>query len=121
MPYVPEISAEFSTPPEFSSGVLEKDLSTAGGEPSTYRLQTRYSSTASLHPYSTVAVACIMRLSSRLFSYWPQDFPAVSVFTGRDFPAISVLTGRDFSAVSLVTGREIFRRYLLLLAEFFRP
>ncbi len=118
---MPEISAEFSAPPEFSGGVLEMTCAQAGGEPSTFRLQTRYSSTAPLHPYSTVAVACIMRLSSRLFSYWPQDFQAVSVFTGRDFPAVSVLTGRDFPAVSLVTGRGIFRRYLLLLAGIFRP
>jgi hypothetical protein len=28
MPFVPEISAEFSAPPEFSGDVLEKDLST---------------------------------------------------------------------------------------------
>jgi hypothetical protein len=28
MLFVPEISAEFSAPPEFSGGVLEKDLST---------------------------------------------------------------------------------------------
>jgi hypothetical protein len=27
MPFVPEISAKFSAPPEFSSDVLEKDLS----------------------------------------------------------------------------------------------
>jgi hypothetical protein len=27
MPFVPEISAEFSAPPEFSGDVLEKDLS----------------------------------------------------------------------------------------------
>jgi hypothetical protein len=53
-----------------------------------------------------------MRLSGRLFSYWLQEFPAVSVFTGRDFPAVSVVTGRDFPAVSAVTGRGIFWRYL---------
>jgi hypothetical protein len=121
MPFVPEIFAEFSAPPEFSLGVLEKDLSTGWGESLTFRLQTRYSSTAPLHPYSSVAVACIMRLSSHLFSYWPQDFPAVSGFTGQDFPEVSVLTGRDFPAVSLVTGRGIFRRYLLLLAGIFWP
>jgi hypothetical protein len=28
MPFVPEISAEFSAPPEFSGDVLEKELST---------------------------------------------------------------------------------------------
>jgi hypothetical protein len=53
-----------------------------------------------------------MRLSGRFFCYWPQDFPAVSVFTGRDFPAVSVGNGRDFPAVSAVTGRGIFQRYM---------
>jgi hypothetical protein len=43
-----------------------------------------------------------MKLSGRFFSYWPQDFLAVSVFTGRDFPAVSVVNGRDFLAVSLL-------------------
>jgi hypothetical protein len=62
-----------------------------------------------------------MRLSGRFFSYWPQDFSAVSVFTGRDFPAVSVVNGQDFPAVSAVAGRGIFRRYLLLLAGIFRP
>jgi hypothetical protein len=50
-----------------------------------------------------------MRISGRFFCYWPQDFLAVSVFTGRDFPAVSVVNGRDFPAVSVVTGRGIFR------------
>jgi hypothetical protein len=53
-----------------------------------------------------------MRLSGRFFCYWPQDFPALSVFTGWDFSAVSVVIGRDFPAVSAVTGRRIFRRYL---------
>jgi hypothetical protein len=53
-----------------------------------------------------------MKLSGRFFCYWPQDFPAVSVFTGQDFPAVSVVIGRDFPAVSAVTCRGIFRRYL---------
>jgi hypothetical protein len=42
-----------------------------------------------------------MRLSGRFFTYWQQDFLAVSVFSGRDFPAVSG-----------VTDRGIFRRYL---------
>jgi hypothetical protein len=62
-----------------------------------------------------------MRLFGCFFSYWPQDFPAVSVFTGRDIPAVSVVNGRDFPAVSAVTGRGIFWRYLLLFAGIFRP
>jgi hypothetical protein len=44
MPFVPEISAEFSAP-------------------------TGYSSTAPLHPSSEVSVASIMRLSGRFFTY----------------------------------------------------
>jgi hypothetical protein len=59
-----------------------------------------------------VSAASIITLSGRFFCYWPQDFPAVSVFTGWDFPAISVVNGWDFLAVSAVTGRGIFRRYL---------
>jgi hypothetical protein len=85
MPFVPEISAEFSAPPEFSGDVLEKELSTSWHEPPTFRLQTRYFYTAPLHPYLKRSVACVMKLSGRFFCYWPQDFPAVSVFTGRDF------------------------------------
>jgi hypothetical protein len=66
MPYVPEISAEFSAPPEFSGAVLEKDLSTGWTRTSTFRFQTRYSSTAPLHPYAEVSVAFIIRLSGRV-------------------------------------------------------
>jgi hypothetical protein len=47
-------------------------------------------------------VASIMRFSGRFFSYWPQDFPAVSVFTGRDFPAVSVVNGWNFPAFLLL-------------------
>jgi hypothetical protein len=57
-------------------------------------------------------VAAIMRLSGRFGSYWPQDFPALSVIIGRYFPAVSVVIGLDFPAVSAVTGCGIFRRYL---------
>ncbi len=122
MPFVPEISAEFSTPPEFSGDLLVKDLSIGWARTSYLQItnQMLHSSTAPLHPNSGFSVASIMRLSGRFFSYWPQDFPAVSVFTGRDFPAVSVINGRDFPAVSAVTGRGIFRRYLLLLAGIFR-
>ncbi len=57
-------------------------------------------------------MASIMRLSGRFFTYWQQDFMAVSVFSGRDFPAVSVVFGRDFPAVSGVTDRGIYPRYL---------
>ena len=86
MPFVPEISAEFSAPPEFSGDVLEKDLSKGWRESPTFRLQTRYSYTAPLHPYLRGTMACVMKLSGRFFCYWPQDFPAVSVFTESAFP-----------------------------------
>jgi hypothetical protein len=42
----PDFSVEFSAPPEFSGGVTEKYLS----EPLTFRLRSRYSTTAPLHP-----------------------------------------------------------------------
>jgi hypothetical protein len=111
MPFVPEISAEFSAPPGFSSDVLEKEFSTSWAPP-TFKLQTRYSYTAPLHPFLKGTVACAMKLSVRFFCYWPQDFPAISVFTGWKILAVSVVNGRDFPAVSAVTGCGIFRRYL---------
>jgi hypothetical protein len=46
-------------------------------------------------------VAFIIRLSGR---NWPQDFPAVSVFTCRDFPAVSVVNGRIFRPFLLLLG-----------------
>jgi hypothetical protein len=60
-------------------------------------------------------MASIMTLSDRFYSYWHQDFPAVSVFTGRDFLAVSAVTGCfslqgpegwDFPAVFVVSGRD---------------
>jgi hypothetical protein len=107
MPFVREIPIEFSVPPEFSGNVLEKDFST--GWALTFDQILFNCATAS---FSKVSVATIMRLSGRFFSYWQQDFPAISVLTGRDFPAVSVVTGRDFPAVSAVTDCGIFRRYL---------
>jgi hypothetical protein len=99
MPFVPEISAEFSAPPEFSGDVLEKDLSTGWARTSDLQITNQILSncaTASLFKFS---VAFIMRLSGCFFSYWPQNFPVVSVFTGRDFPAISVVNGRCIAPV----------------------
>jgi hypothetical protein len=104
---VPEISAEFSAPPEFSGDVLEKDLCTVWARTSNLQITNQILLTAPLHPYIEVSVASVMRLSGRFFCYWPQDFPAVSVFTGRDFPAVSVVNDRDFPAVSAITGRGI--------------
>ncbi len=56
----------------------------------------------------------------RFFSYWVQNFPAISVFTDRDFPA-TVVNGRDFLTVSAVTDRVISRQSLQLIAGIFRP
>ncbi len=121
MPFVPEILLSFQHHRNFPAMFWKMTRAQAGREPPTFRLQIRYSSTAPLHPYSGFSVASIMRFSGRFFSYWPQDFPAVSVFAGGDFPAVSVVNGQDFPAVSADTGRGIFRRYLLLLARIFRP
>jgi hypothetical protein len=112
MPFVPEISAEFSAPPEFSGDVLEKDLSTGWARTSDLQITTQilfHCATASL--FSNLC-GIYYETFRPFFSYWPQDFPAVSVFTGRDFPAVSVVNGRDFPSVSAVTGRGIFRRSL---------
>jgi hypothetical protein len=87
MPFVPEISSQFSAPPEFSADGLEIDLSTGCGEPSTFRLLTRYASTAPLHPYSKVSVASFMRLSGRFFGYWQRIFqPYLFLLAGIFWP-----------------------------------
>jgi hypothetical protein len=112
MPFVPEISAEFSAPAEFSGGVLKKDLSIGWTRTSDLQITNQI-----LFPCATASLCrCLCGIYYETFlpfiSYWLQDFPAVSVFTCRDFPAVSVVIGRDFPVVSAVTGRGIFRRYL---------
>ncbi len=99
---MPEISAEFSAPPEFSGDVLEKDLSTGWAQ--TFDLEITkqilfHCATASFF----TRLCCIYNET-----FWPQDFPSVSLFTARDFLAVSVVTGRDFPAVSAVSGPRIF-------------
>ncbi len=106
MPFVPEISAEFSVPPEFSSDVLEKDLSTGLAQTSHLQITNQilfHCATASFYKHFCGIYYQTFR---------PQDFPAESDFTGRDFPAVSVVNGGDVSAVSAVTGCGIFRRFL---------
>jgi hypothetical protein len=52
MPFVPEISAEFSAPPEFSGDVLVKDLSTGWARTSDLQITNQilfHSATASLY------------------------------------------------------------------------
>jgi hypothetical protein len=112
MPYVPEISAEFSAPPEFSGDVLEKDLST--GCARTCDVQTSKQILYHCATASLFGSLCGIYYETYwpFFFYWPQDFPSVSVFTGWDFPAVSVVNGRDFPAISAVTVCGIFRRYL---------
>jgi hypothetical protein len=58
-----------------------------------------------------------MKLLSRFFRYWPQDFPAISVFTGRNFPAVSVVFGRDFPAVAFLAWE--FKKTLWAAGKFF--
>jgi hypothetical protein len=109
MPFVPEISAEFSAPPEFSGDVLEKDLSTGW----TFRLQTRYSSTAPLHPCYEIFWPFLLLLaagfSGRICLYWPgfsgricSSWPGFSgrfcCYWPRDFLAVSVVACWDFQA-----------------------
>ncbi len=98
----------------FPAMFWKKTWAQAGREPSIFRSQTRYFSTAPLQPYLDVSVAAVMRLFHHFFSYWPQDFPAVSVFTSLGFSSriCSYWLGfsghfccywqRDFSAVSVV-------------------
>ncbi len=124
----PEFSVEFSAPPEFSGGVMEKYLST--GWARTFDLQIR----KQILYHCATAPLCINSYDIHCVPSW--DFPAVSVVTGsrifrpylvvtcQDFPAISAATGsrifqpyqvvtcRDFPAVSAVTGSRIFRPYL---------
>ncbi len=46
----PEFSVDFSVPPEFSGGVMEKYLSTGWARIFDLQLGSRYSTTAPLHP-----------------------------------------------------------------------
>jgi hypothetical protein len=123
-----ELSVEFTAPPEFSSGVMEKYVST--GWARTFVLQDR----KQIFYHCATASLCTSIYDIHCVPSW--DFPAVSVVTGsrifrpylvvtcRDFPAVSAVTGsrifrsyqvvtcRDFPAVSAVTGSQIFRPYL---------
>jgi hypothetical protein len=58
----PEFSVEFSAPPEFSGIVMEMYLSKGGREPSTFRLESRYSTIAPLPPCVYNAMAFIVFL-----------------------------------------------------------
>jgi hypothetical protein len=65
MTFVPEVSDEFSAPPEFSGDVLEKDLSTGWARTSDLQITIQilfHCATASLFK---ISVASIMRLSGR--------------------------------------------------------
>ncbi len=124
----PEFSVNFSAPPEFSGGVMEKFLSTGQARTSDLQIMKQvfyHCATVDLYARSN---------DNQSVSCW--DFPAVSIATGsrifrpylvvtcRDFPAVSAVTGsrifrpyqvvacRDFPAVSAVSGSRIFRPYL---------
>ncbi len=89
---MPETSAEFSAAPESSGDVLEKRLEHRLG--ANLRLSHHKPDTLPLRHCILIlkgSVASIMRFSGRFFSHLQQDFPAVSVFTGRDFPAVAFL------------------------------
>jgi hypothetical protein len=48
-----------------------------------------------------------MTLSGRFFCYWPQDFPAASVFTGRSFSGmgnLKKLYGRQANCSGIDSG-----------------
>jgi hypothetical protein len=123
-----EFSVDFSAPPEFSGGIMEKFLSTGQARTSDLQILNQVF-------YHCDTVALSVRVNdNQSVSCW--DFPAVSVATGsrifrpylvvtcQDFPAVSAVTGsrifrpyqvvtcRDFPAVSAVTGSRIFRPYL---------
>jgi hypothetical protein len=101
----PEISVEFTAPPEFSGGVMEKNLST--GWARTFDLQDR----KQIYYHCATASLCTNVYNIHCVPSW--DFPAVSVVTGsRIFRPYLVVTCRDFPAVSAVTGSRIFRPYL---------
>jgi hypothetical protein len=115
MPYVPEISAEFSAPPEFSGDVFEKDLSTGLARTFDFQITNQilfHCTTASLfrsfcfiyyHTFRPFLYLLAARFSGRICFYWPG-------FSGRICSFWPGFSGHFW--VSGVTGRGIFRRYL---------
>ncbi len=100
----PEFPVEFTAPPEFSGGVMEKYLSTLWAQ--TFDLQDR----KQIFYHCATASLCTSIYDIHCVPSW--DFPAVSVVTGsRIFRLYLEVTGQDFSAVSAVTGSRIFRPY----------
>ena len=81
MPFVPEISAEFSAQPEFSGDVSEKDLST--GRAQTFDIQITNQILFHCANASLIKILCCIYYetyqTARFCCYWPRDFPAVSV------------------------------------------
>ena len=100
----PEFSVNFSAPPEFSGGVMEKFLSTGQARTSDLQIMNQVS-------YHCATAAFFVRCNDiQSVPCW--DFPAVSVVTGsRIFQPYLVVTCRDFPALSAVTGNRIFRPY----------
>jgi hypothetical protein len=83
VPFVPEISAEFSAPPEFSGDVLEKDLSIGWARTSDLQITNQiliHCATASLssrlcgisyETYRPFLVLLAAGFSGHICFYWP--------------------------------------------------
>jgi hypothetical protein len=99
MPFVPEISAEFSASPEFHGDVLEKDLSTG------------WAQTSDLQIANLLLFHCANASLSTSFcgiyynTFWPF---LLLLAAGFFWPYLFLLAG-------------IFRPYLYLMAGIFRP
>ncbi len=125
MPFVLEISAEFSAPPEFSGDVLEKDLSTGCTQTSELQIKNQilfHCATASLFKslcginYETFwpfLLSLAAGFSGRICLYWPGFSGRICSewlgFSGRfccywprDFPAVSVIACQDFPALTFL-------------------
>ncbi len=122
----PEFSVDFSAPPEFFGGVMEKCLNTGAIlRPSDYEpgvlplrhcnlvYKTQYKQSVSCWDFPAVSVVTGSRIFRPYLVVTCRDFPALSAVTGnRIFRPYQVVTCRDFPAVSAVTGSRIFRPYL---------
>jgi hypothetical protein len=111
----PEFSVDFSAPPEFSGGVMEKCLST--GLARTFDLQIMN------QVFYHCATAALYIRCNDIQSVPCWDFPAVSVVTrSRIFRPYLQLLAAEFSGHIRKLLAGIFRPYLqLLAAEFSGP
>jgi hypothetical protein len=96
VPFVPDISAEFSAPPEFSGGILEKDLSTGWTRTYDHQITNQILFHCANASLCKVSVAFIISLSGRV-----------------------LVTGRRIFRPYLFLLAGIFRPFLLLLGAGF--